>query len=232
MQSFKDSFHALVIGASGGLGEAVCGVLSGRENCSAVVRISRRENDGFDITDESTIRDAALRLAEGGRAYDLIFDATGTLKIGENGPEKSLSALDPEVMVESYRINAVGPALLLKHFVALMPRSGRSVFATLSARVGSIGDNRLGGWYSYRASKAALNQIMHSASIEVARKRPEAVVICLHPGTVETSLTKGTARSYTHTPEVAAERLLDVIDRTAPERTGGFFAYDGSEIVW
>lgn len=164
--------------------------------------------------------------------FDLIFDATGALEINGTGPEKSLVALDPAVMAQSYMINAIGPALLLKHFIELLPRTGRCAFATLSARVGSIGDNRLGGWYAYRASKAALNQLMHSAAIEVARKRPEAVILCLHPGTVATKLTTGYARGHTHTPTQAAMRLLEVIDASGPNQSGGFYAYDGSEIVW
>ena len=229
MQSFAPQMRALVIGSTGGLGSALVQVLTDRG--VTVSQLSRGNDPAFDLCNGASIRDAASRLAEAG-PFDLIFDATGALEIDGAGPEKSLSALDPAVMVQSYMINAVGPAMLLKHFVELLPRNGRSVFATLSARVGSIGDNRLGGWYSYRASKAALNQLMHSAAIEVARKRPEAVILCLHPGTVATKLTSGFARKHTHAPEEAAARLLDVIDASGPERSGGFFAYDGSEIVW
>ena len=221
--------RALIVGSSGGIGSALADVLEQRG--ATVVRLARSEDPDFDICSEDSIRRTAARLQPSG-PFDLIFDATGALEIDGSGPEKSLSTLDADIMERSYRVNAIGPALLLKHLVHLLPRSGRCAFASLSARVGSIGDNRLGGWYSYRASKAALNQLMHSAAIEVARKRPEAVILCLHPGTVATRLTSGYARDHTHRPEEAATRLLDVIDAVGPERSGGFFAYDGSEIVW
>ncbi|MEM9106020.1 MAG: SDR family NAD(P)-dependent oxidoreductase [Pseudomonadota bacterium] len=229
MESFGPQMRALVVGSSGGLGSALVQELSKRG--VRVTQLSRSSDPTFDLCDEVSILEATNRLTEKG-PFDLIFDATGTLEIDGVGPEKSLSALDPAIMARSYMINAVGPALLLKHFVDLLPRSGRCAFATLSARVGSIGDNRLGGWYSYRASTAARNQVMHSAAVEVARKRPEAVILCLHPGTVATRLTSGYARGHTHPPEEAARRLLDVIDASGPDRSGGFFAYDGSEIVW
>lgn len=230
MRSFNGSFKAIVFGSTGGIGSAVAADLSARENCARIVCPTR--DNGFDLTDETSIRDLAEDLAKGEDRFDLIFDATGALRIGEAGPEKSLAALDPDVMVQAFMINAVGPAMLFKHFTELMPREGRSIFATLSARVGSIGDNRLGGWYSYRASKAALNQIVRSASIEVARKRPETVCLSLHPGTVQTGLTRDFARSYTHPPAEAAARLLEVIDAATPEQSGSFLAYDGSVIQW
>lgn len=232
MRSFDSPFKALVFGSTGAIGSAIAADLSQRPNCARVVCPSRPDGSGFDLTNETSIRAIAEQLAEEKEQFDLVVDATGALRIGETGPEKSLASLDPDVMVQSFMINAVGPAMLIKHFSDLMPRTGRCVFATLSARVGSIGDNRLGGWYSYRASKAALNQIVRSASIEVARKRPEAVLLCLHPGTVESDLTRDFARSYTHSPEEAAVRLLNVIDATTPDQSGSFIAYDGSVVPW
>lgn len=165
--------------------------------------------------------------------FHLIFDATGTLTIDGHGPEKSLAALDPGRMAKAFAINTIGPALLFKHFAPLLPIEGKSVFATLSARVGSISDNQLGGWYAYRASKAALNQIVKNAAIEIARKRPGAICLALHPGTVETSLSRSYSRNrYTHSPQEAAQQLLEVLDNATSDKTGTFLAYDGSPISW
>ena len=150
------------------------------------------------------------------------------------GPEKSLRELDPEWMLENYRINAVGPALVAKHFLPLMPRNQRTVFAVLSARVGSISDNKLGGWYSYRASKAALNMLIRNLSIEWQRKSADAIIIGLHPGTVETGLSapfKGNPATERFTPAKAAEQLLNVLDRLNPAQSGQVFAFDGELIA-
>ncbi|MEM7190474.1 MAG: SDR family oxidoreductase [Pseudomonadota bacterium] len=186
--------------------------------------------DGLDWRDPERA-EAALIALDG--PFDLIFDATGALTIDDQGPEKALKVIDAEAMAAQFAINAIGPALALKHYDRLMPRHGRSVFATLSARVGSIGDNRLGGWISYRAAKAALNQIVHTASIEIARKRPEAIVVALHPGTVATPLSKPfSGQRKTFMPEEAAAKLLAVLDGLRPEDNGSFFAYDGSRITW
>jgi len=219
--------RALVIGSSGGIGAALVAALEARG--SAVSGLSR-SGDGLDLTDEAAIARAADTLAG---PFDLIFDATGALEIGGRGPEKALAQIDPAAMAAQFAVNAIGPALLLKHFHPLLPREGRAIFATLSARVGSIGDNRLGGWISYRAAKAALNQIVRSAAIEIARKRPGAVVVALHPGTVATPLTARYAGAHpTVAPEAAAENLLAVLDGLAPADTGGFFAWDGKAIPW
>jgi NAD(P)-dependent dehydrogenase (short-subunit alcohol dehydrogenase family) len=218
---------ALVIGASGGIGGSLAEALRGRG--AVVVGLSRRD-DGLDLTDETSIAGAAGRL-EG--PFDLILDATGALEIAGHGPEKSIAGIDPAAMAAQFAVNAIGPALLLKHFHGRLPRTGRGVFATLSARVGSIGDNRLGAWISYRAAKAALNQIVRTAAIEIARKRPEALVVALHPGTVRTALTERYAGSHpTVAPEAAAANLLAVIDRLTPADSGGFFAWDGRPIPW
>ena len=147
---------ALVIGSSGGIGTALCRELN--ERGVAVTGLSR-SHDGLDVTDETSV-EATLGALSG--PFDLVFVATGALEIKGAEPEKSLRHLKAEAMVDQFRLNAVGPSLVLKHAVRLLPRHGRSVFAALSARVGSIGDNRLGGWYSYRTSKAALNQMLHS----------------------------------------------------------------------
>jgi NAD(P)-dependent dehydrogenase (short-subunit alcohol dehydrogenase family) len=219
--------RALVIGTSGGIGGALATALGGRG--WEVTGLSR-SGTGLDLGDETSI--AAAAAAHPG-PFDLVFDATGALEMEGVGPEKTIAAIAPAAMAAQFAVNAIGPALLLKHFHDALPRDRRAVFATLSARVGSIGDNRLGGWISYRAAKAALNQIVRTAAIEIRRKRPEAVVVALHPGTVRTALTARYAGGHaTVGPEEAAENLLAVIDRLRPEDSGGFFAWDGAAIPW
>ncbi|MEI2302519.1 SDR family NAD(P)-dependent oxidoreductase [Ensifer sp. MJa1] len=163
----------------------------------------------------------------------LVFCATGGLVVDGVGPEKSLKQIDPLVMMRQFALNAIGPALVLKHFAPKLARRERSIFAFLSARVGSIGDNRLGGWISYRASKAALNQIVRTAAVEVNRTHPRAVVVALHPGTVATKMTAdySTQHRQLH-PSESARSMFQVIDRLTAENTGGFFAYDGLPVEW
>lgn len=217
--------RALVIGASGGIGGAVAEALVARG--AEVFQRSRSEHV-LDVTSEASVI-AMYESLEG--PFDLIFVATGALSSGA-GPERSLRALTAQEMSAQFLINTVGPALCIKHGAALLPKEGRSVVAVLSARVGSIGDNHLGGWYSYRASKAALNQIVHGAAIEIGRKYKEALVVALHPGTVATSFTSQFPGHDKMTPDVAAARLLEVLDGLDVSQTGGFFDYAGKEIPW
>ncbi len=176
---------------------------------------------------------AATRASEEAGEADLVFNATGALVIDGASPEKTIRTLDPEVMARQFRVNAIGPALVIKHFAPLLPKNRRSLFGTLSARVGSIGDNGLGGWISYRAAKAAQNQIVKTAAIEIARSRPQAVLAALHPGTVATRLSVDFAGKRERlTPGQSATMLLEVLDSLASKQSGGFFAYDGSEIEW
>jgi len=212
--------RSLVIGASGGIGAAVAAALAAR---GEVVALSRAAN-GLDVTDEARVAEA---LAAFDGAFDMIFVATGAL----GRPEKTLKAFDAGAFAAQVALNAAGPMLVLKHALRLMPRDRRSTFAALSARVGSIGDNRLGGWYSYRASKAALNQLLHTAAVEVARSHPQAVVAALHPGTVATRFTAGYAADKL-APEAAARRLLAVLDGLGPEDSGGFFDHRGEAVPW
>jgi NAD(P)-dependent dehydrogenase (short-subunit alcohol dehydrogenase family) len=219
--------RALVIGASGGIGGALAAALAARG--AAVTRLSRSA-DSLDVTDEGSIA-AALGALE--PPFDTVLVATGALTIGPHGPEKTIRALSAEALAAQFALNAAGPALVLKHALRLMPRSAPCRFAALSARVGSIGDNRLGGWYAYRAAKAALNQLIHTAAIEVARTHPQAVVVTLHPGTVETAL--GPQYRAGHpaiTPAESAAALLGVLDRLSPADTGGFFDWKGARIPW
>lgn len=219
--------RALIIGASGGIGGAVARALSAR---GVAVSTLSRSADGFDITDESRVAGALGALEPG---FDLILVATGALVIDGTGPEKTLRALTAQAMADQFALNCIGPALVLKHAVRLLPRKGRSVFAALSARVGSIGDNALGGWYSYRAAKAALNQIIHTGAIELARSHPQAICVALHPGTVATALTAAHAGGHAKvTPDQAAQNLLRLIDGLTPTETGLFFDWKGERIVW
>ena len=231
MKSLPSGYRALVVGASGGIGAAAAELLRDEPGCGGVETLSRRD-DGLDLTEEGTIAAAAERLRDG-TPFDLVFDATGALTIDGIGPEKTIRVLDPQAMAKQFAVNAIGPALIFKHFLPLLRRDRRAVFATLSARVGSIGDNRLGGWISYRASKAALNQIVRTTAIEAARTHPQAVIAALHPGTVATPLSApyGAGRQRL-SPDQSARMLLDVLDRLQPGESGRFFAYDGSEIEW
>ncbi len=232
MQSFENGYRAMVIGASGGIGGAVLSQLQSDGRCALALPLSR-SIDGIDITDEAMVRDVAARLDGERGSFDLIFNATGALTIDGNGPEKSIKAIDAGNMARQFALNAIGPALLLKYFAPLLRKDRRSIFASLSARVGSIGDNRLGGWISYRASKAAHNQIIRTAAIEIARTNPLAIVVALHPGTVETGLSDPFSKSKDRfTPEHSAACLLATIDGFKQVQTGQFFAYDGSSIEW
>jgi NAD(P)-dependent dehydrogenase (short-subunit alcohol dehydrogenase family) len=218
--------RSLVVGASGGIGGAVARALAAR---GEVVGLSRT-GDSLDVTDEASVA-RVLGALQG--PFDLVFVATGALAPEGRGPEKSLKALEAGQLAAQFALNAMGPALVLKHALRVMPRDGRAVFAALSARVGSIGDNGLGGWYSYRASKAALNQLIHTAAIEVARSHRQAICVTLHPGTVDTGFGAEFHRGReTVTPAAAASNLLGVIDRLDVADTGGFFDWSGARVPW
>ncbi|KQR69183.1 SDR family oxidoreductase [Rhizobium sp. Leaf341] len=232
MRGFEAGYRAVVLGASGGIGSAVLSALDADPKCSAAVGLSRRD-DGMDVTDEASVAAAARRIGDAMGTVDLVFDATGALEIDGHGPEKTIRAIDPAVMARQFAVNAIGPALLIKHFAPLLPRDRRCLFATLSARVGSIGDNRLGGWISYRSAKAALNQIVRTAAIEIARTAPQSVVVALHPGTVDTGLTSTHGKHADKmSPAEAAAALLAVLSDLSPAQTGQFLAYDGTAILW
>lgn len=227
-----DETSAVVIGASGGVGAAVARALAGSGRFAAVHAFARSGPEAFDLEREATIAAAAETVASG-PAPSLVFIATGVLHSGHE-PERSWRALQADHLMRDYSINAVGPALVAKHFLPLLPRDRRAVFAALSARVGSIGDNRLGGWHSYRASKAALNMILKTLAVELARTHPQAVVAGLHPGTVDTGLSKpfqrGVKPEKLFTADQSAAYLLQVLDGLTPAESGGVFAWDGARV--
>ncbi len=232
--SFPADGIAVVIGTSGGLGSAFVDLLAGNSTFAAVIGLGRSSTPPLDLGSEQTITEAACHVADMGADLRLVIDATGFLHGDGFAPEKSLRQLDPEHMAKAFAVNAIGPALLMKHFLPLLPRSGKSVFATLSAKVGSIGDNHLGGWHSYRASKAALNQFVRCAAIELARRQREAICVALHPGTVDTALSAPFGKSGLNllAPPAAAASLLSVLDHLSPSDSGGFFSYGGQRLPW
>jgi NAD(P)-dependent dehydrogenase (short-subunit alcohol dehydrogenase family) len=234
----EESALVLIIGASGGLGRALMDEVVARWPSAELMGLSRRSTPALDLLDESSIVSAACHvqtsLQASGRHLALIVDATGWLHGCGWMPEKSWRQLDPAHLAHQFAVNATGPALLMKHFLPLLPRHKRAVFATLSAKVGSIGDNNLGGWWGYRAAKAALNQFVRTASIELARSHPQAICVALHPGTAETALSQPFSRSGLSVvaPEAAAKRLLLVINGLRCEHTGGFFNHSGEPLPW
>lgn len=233
--SFDAPFDAVVIGASGGIGAAVCSLLQESKRVGHILALSRSDPaNNIDLADEASIAAAAGRAAQLPNLR-LVFVATGLLHDGDDlQPEKALRALDPAALARNFAVNATGPALVLKHFAPLLPRQGKAVFAAISARVGSISDNRLGGWYSYRASKAALNMLLKTAAIELGRTRKELVVLGLHPGTVDTGLSKpfqsNVSEGKLFTPEQSARYLLEVIDGVTPEHSGSVLAWDAQTV--
>ena len=225
---------AVVLGANGGIGNALVAGLNVQARHDCVIGLSRASNPAIDFDQPSGLADIAAWLASQAGAIRTVIDATGFLHDDRFQPERSLRELDADHLHRAFAINAVGPALLMKHILPRLPRKGRSVFATLSARVGSISDNILGGWHAYRASKAALNQLVRGAAIEFARKRPGAVCVALHPGTVETDLSAPFAKAglAVRAPAEAADDILTLIDSLGPEQTGGFFDHKGQPIPY
>lgn len=244
LESFGPAVNAAVVGASGGLGRAFVNGLAGCPNVDRITTFSRSD-PGFvdpkiawthmDLEDERTITRAAGEAAEITEVYHIAIVATGILHDGaELQPEKSWRALDGAALEKALRVNTIGPALVAKHFLPRLARDRKAVFAALSARVGSIADNDLGGWYAYRASKAALNMLIKTLSIELARRNSCALCVALHPGTVDTALSKPFQRAVPDgklfSPGVAANNLLGVLDQATAEDTGCLLAWDGTTI--
>lgn len=244
LSSFGTGLRVAVIGASGGIGAALAADLTAGHSVETTFRLSRsfpKDCDPpetglhLDLEDEASIAAAAASIREVAECLDLVIVATGLLHDGEDiQPEKTYRALSGEHMARAFQINTIGPTLVAKHFLPLLARDRKAVFAALSARVGSIGDNRLGGWHAYRASKAALNMMIRTISIELARQKPMALCVGLHPGTVDTALSKPfqtrVAPKKLFSPAHSARCLLTVLDRLGPEASGGVFAWDGGRV--
>lgn len=228
----RDGGQAVVIGSSGGIGHALMDNLRSGGAFSRVTGFSRSGNPALDILCEKSIAQAAARIAGRNEPLRLLIVASGFLHGEGMQPEKSFRDLDAAALAHGMAVNAIGPAMVMKHFLPHFPRQGQAIFAVLSARVGSISDNRLGGWYGYRASKAALNQFVRTGAVELARRSRDAICIAVHPGTVDTALSHPFAKKglKVRTPDEAAANILDVIGRLDPSDSGGFFSWDGSEI--
>lgn len=233
LDSFPARGIALVVGAGGGIGGALLDALTASGRFACVLGTRRNGPLPLDLLREDSIAAAVEAVAARGEVR-LAIDATGFLHDARFSPEKSLRELQADHLAQAFAVNAIGPALLMKHLLPRLPREGKSVFATLSARVGSIGDNRLGGWHAYRASKAALNQLVRTAAIELARRAPQAVCVALHPGTVDTALSAPFAKRGldVHAPREAALHLLRVVDALDASDTGGFFDWRGEPVPW
>jgi len=232
VKSLPEGYRALVIGSSGAIGSAMARLLRADPRCAHIIELCRDSQPSIDFDNEQSIAIAADRLYIPGPLH-LIVNAAGILHGAHGMPERRLNELNYTHMQAVFRANTMDPALVTAHFAPLLARRERSIFATLSAKVGSIGDNRLGGWYSYRASKAALNMMVKTAAIEVARTHPHAVLCALHPGTVNSALSAPfNGHQLGREPDAAAADLLKVMDGLAPADSGGFFAYDGQPLPW
>ena len=231
MLSLPEGYRALVIGASGAIGGALLQRLQSDSRCAAVLGVSRQSMPGLDLLSEASIAACAQALAAQG-PFHLVLDATGALTLNERGPEKRLDELDAAHLLAALQLNAVGPGLLLKHFVPLLASGERVIWGKLSARVGSIEDNRKGGWYGYRAAKAALNMLLQTTAIEVARRKPLAVVAALQPGTVQSALSQPFVGDNALRPEDSAGRLLSVLDALQPTGRAQFVDHQGQHIPW
>ena len=241
LSNFAHGLNTVVIGANGGIGAALTAALQSSDQVGRLWALSRSGagdadhvvdrkmiSGQLDLLEPASITAAATSITE---PLDLVIVATGMLR----DPERDLRQLDAARLALNFAVNATGPALIAQAFLPKLRTDRRTVFVALSARVGSIGDNRLGGWYAYRASKAALNQLMRTLAIEHARKNPLGVCVGLHPGTVDTPLSKpfqrGVAADKLFTPEYSAVRLLEVIGQLTPADSGGLFAWDGARIA-
>jgi len=243
-ENFGRDLKCVVVGSSGGIGAALIDRLVASDQVARIHALSRSgrshpspkvANLTFDFTDEDSLIAAAQALQEVG-PFDLILVATGLLQGEGISPEKNLRALSHDGLAKSFEINTIGPAMTAKHFVPLLRRDEKAVFAALSARVGSISDNRLGGWYAYRASKAALNMVLKTLAIEIGRRFKNQVIVGLHPGTVDTGLSKpfqgNVPEGKLFTPELSAEKLLGVVDGLSFEDSGNLFDWAGEQIAF
>ena len=238
LTSFPQDFNAIVIGAQGGIGHALADMLAAHPRTNRVLRLSRRPEPAdadyhyIDLDDDTSMTAAAEYAGLSG-PYHLIINATGRLHNAAMMPEKTFRHLQQDTMMASYQANCLGPVMAAKHFLPLLARGDKALYGFLSARVGSITDNRIGGWYGYRAATAALNMMIRNLAIEMTLKSPQAVVIGLHPGPVATPLSapfRGAVKHDIFTPQTSAQYLLNVIDRATSADSGGQLAWDGTTI--
>jgi len=244
LDSFGTALNVVVVGASGGIGGAFADHLAGSDRVARVTALSR-EDPGLDeakcawlpidIENEESIEAAAAEIRASGAPVHMVIVTTGILHDGDDlTPEKTWRTLSSESLKKAFCINTIGPGLVAKHFLPLLARRRKTAFAVLSARVGSISDNRLGGWYAYRASKAAVNMLVRTLAIELKRSNPDALCVALHPGTVDSRLSKpfqsNVPDGKLFSPEKSAGHLLSVIDGLSPEQSGKLFAWDGTEV--
>ena len=231
MTSLRDGYRALIFGANGALGQAWMQALQADPRCATVHGLSRGSNPPIELQDESSLRRAAEAIRHAG-PFQLVLDATGALSIDGRGPEKRLDDLSTASLLQAMQVNAIGPALLLKYFAPCLATGERVIWAKLSARVGSIEDNRKGGWYGYRASKAALNMLLQTAAIEMARRRPLAVVAALQPGTVRSALSRPFVEDSAMDPDDSARLMLSTLDLLQASGRAHFVDYRGAAIPW
>ena len=231
MTSLPEGYRALVVGATGAIGGALLQQIQADPRCAAVVGVSRQSTPGLDLLSEPSIQSCAQALAAQG-PFHLVLDATGALMLNGRGPEKRLDELDATHLLNALHLNAVGPGLLLKHFAPLLVSGQRAIWGKLSARVGSIEDNRKGGWYGYRAAKAALNMLLQTTAIELSRRRPLLVVAALQPGTVQSALSQPFVGNDALPPAVAAERLLSVLNVLQPTGRAQFVDHQAQHLPW
>jgi NAD(P)-dependent dehydrogenase (short-subunit alcohol dehydrogenase family) len=230
LNSLGSSYRAVVLGASGALGQAFVMALQADAACAEVVGLSRHSQPAFCLEDEASMQVAAAALQG---SFHLIIDATGALTIDGRGPVKHMGALNATQLARALEVNTIGPALLLKHFLPLLATDQRSIYAKLSARVGSISDNRKGGWYGYRVAKAALNMVLQTAAIEAARKRPQLVVAAMQPGTVASNLSAPfVPASECLTPAQSVAGLLSALDGLPVQAAAHFVDHTGATIAW
>lgn len=229
MNSLSQGYRAVVLGASGAIGAAFVAALRADPSCAEVLAVSRQSHPTWDITDEASV--AALAQCIDGPLH-LVVDATGALTVAGFGPEKRLDDLSPERLMRSWQLNAMGPALLVKHLAPKLATNERAIWAKLSARVGSIEDNHKGGWYAYRSAKAALNQLLQTSAIELARKRPALVVAALQPGTVLSALSQPFVGDQAMSPETSVSRLLQVLDELPATGRAHFVDHAGKLLPW
>ena len=232
----------VIAGGSGGIGNAFIEALARRPGIRQIIATYNRSPDAashskvrwyrLDLTDEAAVRDWAAQLGE----IDWLINAAGILHTTGQGPEKTIRQIDPAFFLESMSTNALPALLLAKHLHGKFRHGRPAVFATVSARVGSIGDNRLGGWFSYRASKAALNMCLKTLAIEWRRTLPNVAVVALHPGTTDTALSKPFQRNVPQgqlfSPEYSVSCMLRVLDTLRPADSGEFIAFDGERLPW